>query len=84
MFIIALALIKWSLCAFIGQLTPNKIHRWMNLTMIAVVALWVTTTILVSLFQCSLPKPWKILDSSSCIDRVSLRPTIAVPFIPAN
>ncbi|KAJ2991258.1 hypothetical protein NUW58_g2579 [Xylaria curta] len=69
--IISLALIKWSISAFIRQLSRSTIHRRVDYVLQATIGLWLLTSVLVSLFQCALPTPWDYFHSNGleCIDR---------------
>ncbi|KAI0412738.1 hypothetical protein F5X98DRAFT_367111 [Xylaria grammica] len=68
-FIISLALIKWSISAFIRQLTRSTTHRRLDWALQALVGLWVLSSVFVSLFQCALPTPWNYFNGGGCIDR---------------
>jgi hypothetical protein len=67
--LLTLALVKWSVSAFVKKLSPNRVHARIALAHDIVVALWVIAAIIPGLFQCSLPDPWNHLDNSDCIDR---------------
>ncbi|KAI0118584.1 hypothetical protein F4776DRAFT_666015 [Hypoxylon sp. NC0597] len=69
LFILTLALIKWSLSVFIQTLTPDNLHNRLNFGLRLTVVVWALTSILISLFQCQLPTPWQYVDNERCIDR---------------
>ncbi|OTA67799.1 hypothetical protein K449DRAFT_323892 [Hypoxylon sp. EC38] len=69
LFILTLALIKWSLSVFIETLTPDNLHNRLNFGLRLTIVLWALTSILISLFQCQMPAPWQYVDSERCIDR---------------
>ncbi|KAI1137647.1 hypothetical protein F5Y05DRAFT_387818 [Hypoxylon sp. FL0543] len=69
LFILTLALIKWSLSVFIQSLTPSDFHNRLNFGLRLFVVAWAFSSILISLFQCQLPTPWRYVDSERCIDR---------------
>ncbi|KAI1413003.1 hypothetical protein F5Y13DRAFT_199481 [Hypoxylon sp. FL1857] len=69
LFILTLALIKWSLSVFIRALTPDDLHNRIDLGLRLTVAVWASTSIIISLFQCQLPTPWRYVDSERCINR---------------
>ncbi|KAI3327525.1 hypothetical protein HD806DRAFT_325633 [Xylariaceae sp. AK1471] len=67
--LIALALIKWSISAFIQQLSPSTTHQRLDWVLRIVVGLWLMSAVLTSLFQCALPTPWDYIHGSQCVDR---------------
>ncbi|KAJ8132524.1 hypothetical protein O1611_g1101 [Lasiodiplodia mahajangana] len=67
--IITLALIKWSISASIQQLSPSAKHKRLDWVLRIVVAVWLLTAVLTSLFQCALPTPWDYFHGSQCINR---------------
>lgn len=69
--ILALAVIKWSNCAFIRKLSPSTYHQMTALTLAVVVGLWLVSSAVAGLLQCALPTPWDTTDAGRCIDRVS-------------
>ncbi|KAK8072191.1 hypothetical protein PG996_005539 [Apiospora saccharicola] len=72
LFLLSLTLIKWSLSAFVRQLSPNKdIEYRVDQGLSFIVGLWFLSAAVVGLFQCRLPKPWDYIQSHNCIDRRS-------------
>ncbi|KAK8008863.1 hypothetical protein PG991_011414 [Apiospora marii] len=70
--LLSLALIKWSLSAFVRQLSPNKdIEYRVDQGLSFIVGLWLVSAAVIGLFQCRLPKPWDYIQSHNCIDRNS-------------
>ncbi|KAK7914454.1 hypothetical protein PG985_012157 [Apiospora marii] len=70
--LLSLALIKWSLSAFVRQLSPNKdIEYRVDQGLSFIVGLWLVSAAVIGLFQCRLPKPWDYIQSHNCIDRRS-------------
>ncbi|KAI1347668.1 hypothetical protein F5Y01DRAFT_307393 [Xylaria sp. FL0043] len=67
--ILTLALVKWSNCAFIRNLSPGTYHRRTALALAIVVGLWFVSSAVAGLVQCALPTPWDYADNSRCIDR---------------
>ncbi|KAK8122133.1 hypothetical protein PG984_010803 [Apiospora sp. TS-2023a] len=68
--LLSLTLIKWSLSAFVRQLSPNKdIEYRVDQGLSFIVGLWFVSAAVVGLFQCRLPKPWDYSQSHNCIDR---------------
>ncbi|KAI1262322.1 hypothetical protein F5Y18DRAFT_430223 [Xylariaceae sp. FL1019] len=67
--LLTLALIKWSISAFIHQLSPSSTHIRLNQTLSIIVAAWFVSSVLVSLFQCEIPVPWDYIHGQRCIDR---------------
>ncbi|KAI0156448.1 hypothetical protein GGR57DRAFT_82458 [Xylariaceae sp. FL1272] len=67
--LLTFALIKWSISAFIHQLSPNSTHIRLNQTLGAVVGGWFVSSVLISLFQCEIPVPWDYIYGQHCIDR---------------
>ncbi|KAJ3578908.1 hypothetical protein NPX13_g1662 [Xylaria arbuscula] len=69
--ILVLTLVKWSNSAFIRQLSPKQSYRKSVLVLSTIVGIWLVSATVAGLFQCSLPTPWDITDSSRCINRLS-------------
>ncbi|KAG8161360.1 hypothetical protein KVR01_009624 [Diaporthe batatas] len=69
--LLTLALVKWSICVFINQLSPNAIHRHVDLAFRLTIGLWLVSATVISVFQCGLPKPWDYIHRNSCTDRRS-------------
>jgi hypothetical protein len=69
-FLLASAAIKWSISAFIQQLSPNDSHRRINLALAILIGLWLVSAIFPNFFQCALPSPWDYVHGARCIDRV--------------
>ncbi|KAI2627542.1 hypothetical protein GGR54DRAFT_589432 [Hypoxylon sp. NC1633] len=67
--ILTLALVKWSLCAFVQHITPDSSHLRINSWLLVLAGLWAASAIIVSLFQCALPTPWYYIDIERCVDR---------------
>ncbi|KAI8630810.1 hypothetical protein F5Y19DRAFT_483459 [Xylariaceae sp. FL1651] len=67
--LITLALIKWSISAFIQQLSPSLIHQRLDWVLRIVVGLWLLSAALISLFQCALPTPWDYVHGLRCLDK---------------
>ncbi|KAI1335036.1 hypothetical protein F5Y15DRAFT_259938 [Xylariaceae sp. FL0016] len=68
-FLLASALIKWSMSSLIHQLSPSTFHQALNWVLRILVGLWMMSSILMAAFQCALPAPWDYVDSKRCIDR---------------
>ncbi|KAI0538323.1 hypothetical protein GGR58DRAFT_468562 [Xylaria digitata] len=68
-FILTSALVKLSIFIAINQLSPNALHRRLNLALGVVTALWYVPATLTSIFQCALPTPWDFINSTRCINR---------------
>ncbi|KAI1361537.1 hypothetical protein F5Y08DRAFT_314435 [Xylaria arbuscula] len=68
-YILTLALIKWSISAFIRQLSRSTSHTRLDWALQGTTGLWVLTSVLVSLFQCALPSPWDYYHGVGCVDR---------------
>ncbi|KAI0397207.1 hypothetical protein F5Y17DRAFT_464831 [Xylariaceae sp. FL0594] len=67
--LIALALVKWSILAFLQQLSPDaRNRRLVRLLRIAVV-LWQVPAVLAGLFQGDLPTPWDYVYGRQKLDR---------------
>ncbi|KAK8123972.1 hypothetical protein PG999_003890 [Apiospora kogelbergensis] len=72
LFLLSLALIKWSLSSFIRQLSPTKDIKYrIDKSLRMLVVLWFVSAAIVGLFQCKLPTPWDYTTSHNCIDRRS-------------
>lgn len=69
--ILALAFTKWSLLAFVAQMCPYGLNRWLDLGLRGLVGLWLASSAVTSLFQCALPTPWDISQDENCFDRRS-------------
>ncbi|KAI1813829.1 hypothetical protein GGS20DRAFT_453758 [Poronia punctata] len=70
--LLALALVKWSISAFIQQLSPSNVHhRRLVWVLRIVVGFWLVSGVVTELFQCALPTPWDYVGGNECIDRKS-------------
>ncbi|KAI2631633.1 hypothetical protein GGS21DRAFT_544344 [Xylaria nigripes] len=69
--LLTLALIKWSISAFIRQLSRTSTHQRLDWIFRVTVGLWVMSAILTSLFQCAFPRPWDYIHNPRCINRRS-------------
>ncbi|KAJ3568061.1 hypothetical protein NPX13_g6551 [Xylaria arbuscula] len=65
----ALALIKWSISISIRQLSPSVTHQRLDWILRILVGIWVLSSVLTTLFQCSFPRPWDYVHGSRCINR---------------
>ncbi|KAK3687732.1 hypothetical protein B0T22DRAFT_137696 [Podospora appendiculata] len=67
--ILSIALVKWSISAFINYLSPSSRHHQAVMALRAVIVLWTVTAILTSLFQCAPPRTWDYAHGVHCVDR---------------
>lgn len=67
--LLTLALVKWSICVFINHLSPNAVNRHVDMAFRSTIGLWFVSGTAVSIFQCSIPKPWDYIDRTGCTDR---------------
>lgn len=67
--LLTLALVKWSICVFIHHLSPNAVHRHVDLAFRSTIGLWLVSATIISIFQCGLPRPWDYILSNSCTGR---------------
>lgn len=65
----ALALVKLSICLYLGALTPVRVHRTIILGLGVLIGLWATTCFFVIGFQCQLPHSWEFM-RGKCISLV--------------
>lgn len=75
--LLTLALVKWSICVFINHLSPTAVNRHVDMAFRSTIGLWFVSGTAVSIFQCSIPKPWDYIDRTGCTDRVRLCPYLA-------
>ncbi|KAI1325662.1 hypothetical protein F5Y16DRAFT_422723 [Xylariaceae sp. FL0255] len=76
--IIALALVKFSVSAFIHQLSPNRTHVRLNRILLFLIGSWALAAFFTLLFECGLPSPWDYIDSLHCIDRAAWWAFVAI------
>ncbi|KAL2279694.1 hypothetical protein FJTKL_13238 [Diaporthe vaccinii] len=67
--LLTLALVKWSICVFINHLSPTAVNRHVDMAFRSTIGLWFVSGTAVSIFQCSIPKPWDYIDRTGCTDR---------------
>ncbi|KAI1173357.1 hypothetical protein F4777DRAFT_558196 [Nemania sp. FL0916] len=70
-FILTLALVKLSIYFAVIHLSPNRLHRRINLVLGVITALWYVPATFSSIFQCAIPTPWDYIHGTHCIDRRS-------------
>ncbi|OCK81438.1 hypothetical protein K432DRAFT_434145 [Lepidopterella palustris CBS 459.81] len=68
LFIMGQFFAKLSIIAFIVAITPHQTHRKMAFWLVAVICLWMVSSILGFAFQCELPETWKF-ENRQCVNR---------------
>ena len=81
LYVVAIGIAKLSIIVLIGRLTLTKMHLKILQALSAVVVAWTVVAVLVTAFECRLPKPWDLF-GRQCLDPVSKR--LLPPFSPID